>query len=591
MAVPHIQATDNNDITLTEEGFSVNSSSFALITSFHSTIHRDSPENIIIKKINEILQKAKENEDVELIKSLFKIIFNKRWCRGGEGNKNVFYISLLYLIQYFEQIIYDLFPLFEKYGYIKDALNILNFSEKTDYYKIIYNKVVELYSNNLNKDLENLKDYESSDKKEHLKISFTAKWAPRESKKTRRLIGDIGRKLYPNSSDSKKIHELYRKDIVKLNKYLNVVEILMSANQWAEIEFKNVCSQAINRNKSAFMNLKRNDKNELVQRSTNEDRIKCAENFLKQISENKIKGSQVDPAIMISELFNKRSIEENKKLASAQFESYIDSIIKMIQTRKDELKSCNQDIGRWVAVADVSGSMTGTPMMISIAMALIISHPKIANSNFANRFITFDTHPQWISFSQSLSTDKKVNIIKNSPWGGSTNYDAVHDLLIKTCDDNDVKIDEIPEGIVTITDMQFNEACGYNCNWSTAYERIKQKWKVFGRRKYKKNIKPPIIVFWNTTLRQIDQFPVESTQEGVILCCGNSGSHIKNILSGEFNNKTTPETAVKSILNDQQLAPLDEILNRNSNFIKEKLIYIKDDLFNSDNNSVVSADD
>ena len=47
-------------------------------------------------------------------------------------------------------------------------------------------------------------------------------------------------------------------------------------------------------------------------------------------------------------------------------------------------------------MADVSGSMAGDRMAVSLAMAVLASHPKIASPAWANIVMTFSHQPEWV---------------------------------------------------------------------------------------------------------------------------------------------------------------------------------------------------
>ena len=116
------------------------------------------------------------------------------------------------------------------------------------------------------------------------------------------------------------------------------------------------------------------------------------------------------------------------------------------------------------------------PINISIAMGLILSDKRICNPAFAGQFMTFSSHPQWVRVDSVNKISEKVNIARLSDWGTSTNFDAANDLIIKTVRENKLKKEDIPDGLVVISDMQFDCATDYHSDiWKTMHETITQK--------------------------------------------------------------------------------------------------------------------
>ncbi len=89
-----------------------------------------------------------------------------------------------------------------------------------------------------------------------------------------------------------------------------------------------------------------------------------------------------------------------------------------------------------IAVADVSSSMNGLPMQVSIALGILVS--QCNDGPYANKIITFSDNPSFYNLGYKTLKDN-VNMIAKAPWGGSTNMRAVFDLLINEATNNNIE--------------------------------------------------------------------------------------------------------------------------------------------------------
>ena len=57
----------------------------------------------------------------------------------------------------------------------------------------------------------------------------------------------------------------------------------------------------------------------------------------------------------------------------------------------------------------------------------------------------------------------KVNVAKNTDWGGSTNFEAALNMILEACVKHNIPVEEVKEIVFAIfSDMQFDEADDYN---------------------------------------------------------------------------------------------------------------------------------
>ena len=115
------------------------------------------------------------------------------------------------------------------------------------------------------------------------------------------------------------------------------------------------------------------------------------ENFVAHICDGKIKGGQIFPHEIVEKIFkdgDKMSVIE-QELMKGQWDSMKDALSSrskrplITELTKVEVLLW---LGKLVALSDVSGSMSGTPMMVSIALGVLIS--EMASPAFKNKVLT-----------------------------------------------------------------------------------------------------------------------------------------------------------------------------------------------------------
>merc|ERR1711937_440181 len=97
------------------------------------------------------------------------------------------------------------------------------------------------------------------------------------------------------------------------------------------------------------------------------------------------------------------------------------------------------------------------PMQVAIALGILIS--ECAHPAFQNRFLTFESYPSWHKLNAKDSLLKKVQSSRSAPWGGSTNFRAALDLILRACVDHKLPSEVVANMTLGIfSDMQFNAA-------------------------------------------------------------------------------------------------------------------------------------
>lgn len=525
--------------------------------------------------------------------NLIVLCFMTRSCRGGKGEKKLFYQFFELLSNTFTETTKILCKLISHFGYWKDYFQII---ARGNISRDMANTILDIVAKQLETDIVSGQS-----------VSLAAKWVPREGKALYKEVTESLKTLGNASSLASQIMRRissaalqkytggtvpqYRKMLADLTAKIDIVETHMCAKQWKEIQFNKVPSVALDRYKHAFalepptkLSNGKKIKNvvpyeDRLKKVDLEDREECKQNYIQYLSTNKVKGSQIALEKLVANLRKKLSnsscvgsIEQliaNSQLelvlAHRQFESYVDSVFQQLKKAEAEVKETNSNfqfsIGNTKCMIDVSGSMEGTPMNAAIGIGILfLNLQKKYDVNASMSFLTFDTNPKIVNLNRCQTFPEMVNVTQTAPWGGSTDFIKAFDEIMIESGRN---IKNAPKQLLVLSDMQFNASINlqytdYNSRvsrqvqvnpWDTMYETICKKWKAHFSCTDKDL---PTIVFWN--LRgDTSGSPVNSDTKGVIQISGYSASLVKMLLFGEELAQNSAE--------DEKPNPAD-VLNR-----------------------------
>ncbi len=302
----------------------------------------------------------------------------------------------------------------------------------------------------------------------------------------------------------------YRKLLSKGREKENVLERLMSANEWEKIIFDKIPSRAGIIYRNAFA------RRDII--------AKKYESFAKD-KNTKVNASVLYPYEVVA-----------KAVASSRWSYHFNTLSEteraMINKYWDNLsdylngKDCSM-----MCVVDTSGSMTGSDAAapINVAISLGLYCAERIGGPFKNHYISFASKPQLIKTEGIDFVDKARRIYKTNLCD-NTNLEAVFDLLLKTATKRGVKQSDIPKTIVVISDMEIDSGTGYwsDSHWtkrsaSTEMEKIRQKWAAYG-------LQLPKLVYWNVDARQntiLDAGP------NVSFVSGMSPTIFKQVITGK----------------------------------------------------------
>ena len=351
----------------------------------------------------------------------------------------------------------------------------------------------------------------------------------------------------------------YRKRVALLNKAIKTVEINMCGGTWASIVPENIPGRCLKIHTKAFLNENLETPNKLWLKKIgqtansrrypdNEDREVCRHNFEEFTAAivtgtKKAKGSDV---IMPHELVAKILQHNQSSNEDIITQSQWDSIREMVMT--------SGGLGKSVPMCDFSGSMSGLPKLISLALGILIS--EINHSAFRGHILTFDATPKWHSFSGKNTLKEKVKSIGHELGQGLNTdfYKACMQILNKMVDAR-VPVGEEPEDLIVLTDMGWDQASPAK-EWETQIETIRRKFKEEGEKIWDKGWKMPRIVIWNLSA-QFKDFHAKADEEGVVMLSGWSPSVLKAIQKGGIECQT-PYQGMRELLDDERYNKIRE---------------------------------
>lgn len=362
-------------------------------------------------------------------------------------------------------------------------------------------------------DLKNLKEGKN--------ISLLGKWLKSQntsSVESKRLARLTAKYFYPEIEDFNSRAAKYRKDVSKLRAKIEIVESQMSAKKWNEIKYDHVPSRAATLYRDAF---------------TNHDGERYKQ-YLKDVSsgKSKINAGATYPYEII------RPYTKNCGWSSLSL-----TVDETLEEQWKALPNFVTDDKDFLIMADVSGSMSGLPMDVSISLAIYFAERN--KGAYHGKIMTFESNPHFIDIPEvnsktgaKLTLADKVTLVNEIPWGGSTNLKGAFDMVLKAAINNNIKAEDMPKALVVITDMEIDS---YGNNKPTFTSEMREKFSEAG-------YEMPTIVWWNVNAR-MDTFHAEYNDKSVRFISGCSASIFKSLCE---NMGSTPEELMLMTLNSER---------------------------------------
>jgi len=337
------------------------------------------------------------------------------------------------------------------------------------------------------------------------KNGLAAKWTPRK--------GEVAREIREFFGMSPKF---YRKSLVEMTK---VVEQSMCAKDWDNINFSHVPSVAHARYKKAFG------------RNTPE--------YAKYVAAL-VKGDDPKVKVNAGAVF---PYDVLKGVIGSYRNKFSANELVVVQKQWEAMENFIGD-ANVLPLVDVSGSMgcpaggsgsksVTTCMDVAISLGLYVADKN--KGKFKDTFLTFSGTPELLHLKGNIV--EKCQQMATSNWGMNTDLVKAMDKILSTAKNGNVPQEEMPEMLLIMSDMQFDQCARFD---DTAMKMMSRKFEDAG-------YELPKIVFWNLNAK--DNVPVKYDTRGVALVSGFSPAIMVAVLGGDTEQFTPEAIMLKALMN------------------------------------------
>ncbi len=422
-----------------------------------------------------------------------KVLFYIRDIRGGQGVRENFRCVIKNLAKVYPDIAKQLIEYIPEYGRYDDLYTFVGTSLEADVFGYM-KKVLE-------QDLDNMNQGKS--------VTLLAKWLKSENTSSKDSV-KLAKKTRKHFNMTSKE---YRQTLSKLRKYIDVTEVKISANEWDKVEYQKVPSRAMKLYRNAF---RRHDEQRFNQ-------------YVKDVLDGKQKmnAATLYPHEIISKMISGFSgLREDITAEENQLLTALWNNLPKYETKNA------------LVVVDVSGSMfvpvysniKAVDVSVSLGMYVAENNTGI----YKDKFITFSESPQ-LQTINGKDLYSRVNSLVEADWGFNTDLMQVFDVVLRAAKEHNIAQEEMPEMIMIISDMQFDEAV----SGQTSFETIKRKFKRAGY-----NL--PKLVYWNVAANFKGNLPVTKDEYGTFLISGFNPVIVKYLMQ---NKIPTPLDLMYDIIN------------------------------------------
>ena len=431
---------------------------------------------------------------------------------------------------------------------------IITSAKENETVRRLYAEVISIFTEGIKEELSVMKEIEAGSKK--TVGGLYSKWAPKEHGMHDRATGishDLMFSLLPAAGERiDRASQTYQRILSKVHEAAQVPEHYVGSGRFSEVNYDRMASRC-----RLFWG-------EKVFKANDGERYDAylAKSAVTALTESTAKEGVKTGVLLPHELVDKafdmldsRKFETDK-MKQVELNLQWRGLVKSARSALMAGEGC----GVCLPMADVSGSMNGTPMSVSIALSMLVAESTPKTEPFHGKILTFSTRPKIcdlknipdydaeVDASSLQNVDKileqlgnfaaRVEEVRNYNWGGSTNIEAAYDLLLEIAKANKLSREYVEKiCLVIFSDMEFNSAVneyGYGRRrrtWTTMHEHIARKFSLAGY----PNL--PRTVFWN--LRSSASQPVRDAQEeGVVLLSGFSSALLKAFLKGDWEGFT-----------------------------------------------------
>jgi hypothetical protein len=442
-------------------------------------------------------------------------------------------------------------------------------------------ELVNVINKQLRQDIESVNNTKS--------CSLLAKWIPREKSKKFGWIHKILAMDYfehyghlgwtKRATD--KAQTYYRKIVSRLNRYIDTVQIKQCSQTWKAIDFDNVTSITMMKQRKAFLNDKC---------LHDDDRIICRQHLLQHIDQVKngtteMKGKRTSMIDFVKAAIQLKDTDANTN-TNSESERFI--INEAWKNNSKDTKS----LENMIAMVDTSGSMeseNSQPLYSAMGLGIRVAE----KSKLGKRIMTFHSNPTWINLDNCKDFVDEVHMVRDAGWGMNTNFHKAMELILNQIKVNKLAADDVENLVLVVfSDMQFDAAekndefitsspndsncgsymgtrCGPNdssCGsqpravTETVRQILVKKFHDAGVEICGKGYKMPHILFWN--LRSTNGFPELSYQNNVTMLSGYSPMLLNSFMEDGMTGlrEVTPWGMLTKMLDKERYNVLESLV-------------------------------
>ena len=417
-----------------------------------------------------------------------KLLFHIRDIRGGMGERAMFRTLLRHVAQKWPDSARKNVEYVAEFGRWDDLLCLIGTPAQ--------HSAVQVIKAQLDQDIAALERREAGDQAAH--ISLLAKWLPSDNASSQRTRANAKRLIKALDMTQRD----YRRTLTALRARIGLTERQLTRGRTDKVNYEAVPAQAMFKYRAAF---ERNDRERYA-------------DYLADVGEGK-KGMHADTLFPYEVLRPYFNAMDNPGYTGA------DTLEQLWRKLPGGVGNSNG-----ISVVDTSGSMycvwhKGDPMPALMSQAMGLYCAERCTGAFHNVLITFESTPHLVKIHGKTLRDK-LDYLQTLDWGGSTDLEAVFELILRTAIKHKVPQQELPQVIYIFSDMEFNE-CMYNAD-ETVYENASRKFRVAG-------YQMPAVVFHNVNSWQM-QTPVSAHTRGAALTSGAGTSALQH----KFDGNITP---------------------------------------------------
>jgi hypothetical protein len=319
----------------------------------------------------------------------------------------------------------------------------------------------------------------------------------------------------------------YRKILTQLNKKIDTLQIKQCKKQWSAIDFNNVTSNSLSKQKNAFLN---------VDDNSSTDRIKCTENF------NNFIHKSPRCFVPLRNFHPGLRPELNQKDFASDIGCFIEGAEEVCrQLRKDEKynkihpdtpKELNWLNTQWdntacvepnslkkmIAMVNLSGFTIRQHRLPTLSKSIAISIRIAEKSIFGKQIMPFNAlnsnSTLWINLENQSFVSQVGTIYKNhdphAPSHIRVSLEGVFDKILENITNNKINYEDVQDNVLVILAQKNDIKYNFNLFQQRLFDKMKLKYEAVGIRKYGKSLNPPHVLYWD--LESDTEYPTIQTQ-------------------------------------------------------------------------------